>query len=135
MARIANKTTFGIERIRNVEGDIEIRRKVVAGQPIPESIEVDPSVIQEVDDVAGPHYRASQILGTKESDEALKHGVHRTAEDVVPSETPRRRGRGRPAKTGESEAADDFNEREVQKTRSDKTPDKADKKAEKEGDE
>lgn len=53
MARRATKDTFGIERV----GDVEIRRRVVAGQIVPDQLEVDEGDLEDVQGTALPSYK------------------------------------------------------------------------------
>lgn len=113
MALRAKKDTFGIERVATVGKDgeefYEIRRKIVAGQRVPDNLEPeDQDAVEAVEDGVPVGYRPEQVRGTEESDDLLRSGAFGRVENAVPSLTDEAgpRGRRRSPQTGASEAQD-----------------------------
>lgn len=92
MARVAKQDTYGME---DVGGGVEVRRRIVAGQKIPDQYVVDDADVQEIDEgVAGIRTYGSRVLTeAKEDPPAPEANDDDDDDDEAPAEPHARRGR------------------------------------------
>ena len=64
MALRATRDTYGFENVGSLEHPIAVRRRVMAGQPVPEHWEVDKDAVESVAGVVGG-YEPHQIKQRK----------------------------------------------------------------------
>jgi hypothetical protein len=82
MARIARRTTYAYE---NLGDGIEIRRRVIAGQQVPDHYRIEGEDVDQVDEIkVSAGYKPEQITSRVVVDKA---GVGHSAPPKLPSRT------------------------------------------------